>query len=199
MARWISQPSSGIVSPVTTGELADFARLESDDPVIPGILIAATSAVIEFLKFELLNRERITTYQTWPILGTPAGGLSWPMDRTAALSRVVNLPYAKLDGDPTFVCYGSAFTDFEVRETLPASVLVNSFPAYDEDFPAIVATYTAGLSDDSAGIPEEIKTALLMVASFMYAHRGACDGQEAIQKSGAAGILQPFRAEAVVF
>jgi hypothetical protein len=38
----------------------------------------------------------------------------------------------------------------------------------------------------------------MMIAAFMYEHRGQCDGNDAVKKSGAATLLRPYRVEVVI-
>jgi hypothetical protein len=49
-----------------------------------------------------------------------------------------------------------------------------------------------------ASVPTAIKTAIMMIAAFMYEHRGQCDANDAIKKSGAANLLRPYKVEVVI-
>jgi hypothetical protein len=51
--------------------------------------------------------------------------------------------------------------------------------------------YTAGMET----IPAAIKYGIMQVATYLYDHRGDCDADDAIRKSGAANLLKPYRVE----
>ena len=41
-----------VIAPVTASDLADYLVLDASDPVLDGILVAATSAVVRFLGYD---------------------------------------------------------------------------------------------------------------------------------------------------
>lgn len=58
---------------------------------------------------------------------------------------------------------------------------------------AMIAEFIVGYGASGSAVPEAIKSAIKTLAMFMYSHRGDCDAGEAMEKSGAAGFLKPFK------
>lgn len=196
---YTTKATTPVVSPVTAQELADWLRLDdAADPVLNGILIAATSFVIERLQSELINRARTVSYQHWPTVGRFP-----PVDISrgeAAFLREIKLPYAALQSVELVNLYGEAFTDYDIQQTTPATIYIDAASYLtDQSSPAIYVEYTAGYGADATAVPEAIKTGITMLAAFIYEHRGACDALNAFNSSGAREALIPYMNEAVVF
>lgn len=186
------------VSPVTNQELADWLRLDDDtDPILPGILAAVTSYVIERLQSELINRERKTVYQNWPIIGT-TGDCHISRSEARRAQEIV-LPYARLQSVDLVELYGDTFTSYIEQDTSPAQIFIEA-PTLTSDgtSPAIMLEYTAGYGEDAAAVPEAIKTGIKMMAASMYEHRGQCSVADAWASSGAGMIMQPYSLAPVV-
>lgn len=168
--------------------------LPSDDPVLNMVAIAATAQVVEFLQSELLTRTRRLVINQYPLTGT----LSYPSlsRQDVDPKRVIELPYAQLLEVTEFKVYGEDTTDYEVLESKPASVYIPTVYS-TESKPFLEAEYTAGYGDDISDIPEAIHMGVMMLAAFMYEHRGACDANEALMKSGAHSYLYPYRLKPV--
>ena len=59
---------------------------------------------------------------------------------------------------------------------------------------AIEIVYVAGYGSNAAAVPGPMKRAIKLMASYMFTHRGdGCDGIEAYEMSGAAGIVGKYR------
>ena len=183
-----------LVSPVTNAEAAYFIGVDDSDPILPGLLLSATDAVIRAIQYDLKPRDWTLTLWEWPIVGT----------RTApnlarapySFNREIELPYAALISVTSVTSYGDPVTDFTQRETsiiMPRGLAKETYK--DNDDPAIVVGYRAGFDP----VPEPIRQAIIMVAAFLFEHRGACDGQEALWRSGAKSRLVPWMKQAVVF
>ena len=190
-----STPLTDVQAVVTAQQLADWVGVDSSDPLLGSMILAATSAAIEYLKAELINRERRAVYQFWPITGTPTGrAISRP---NAYVSGIIELPYASPLASITEVkVAGEVTTDYAIRETLTASLSFDTISTGD-DVPAVEVTYTSGHGNID-NVPTQIKTAVLMAADFMFNNRGSCSAADVLEKSGAASLLFPFRAKAVV-
>jgi hypothetical protein len=52
--------------------------------------------------------------------------------------------------------------------------------------------YTAGMPF----VPGAIRTAIMMIGGFIYDHRGGCDAEDALKKSGALNLLRTYKVEA---
>ena len=183
-----------LVSPVTNAEAADYIGVDDNGPLLPGILLSATDAVIRLIQFDLEPRDWTLTLWDWPIVGTRTRpNLSRP---AYEFKREIELPYAALISVASVSAYGEPVTDFVQRENSIVFDRGLARETYaDNEDPAIVVEYRAGFDP----VPEPIKQAILMVAAFLFEHRGACDGQEALWRSGAKSLLVPWMKQAVVF
>ena len=183
-----------LVSPVTNAQAADFIGVDDTDPILPGLLLSATDAVIRAIQYDLDPRDWTLTLWEWPIVGTRTA----PNLARAPYSfkREIELPYAALVSVSAVTSYGDPVTDFTQRETsiiMPRGLAKETYK--DNDEPAIVVEYRAGFDP----VPEAIRQAIIMVTAFLFEHRGACDGQEALWRSGAKSLLLPWMKQAVVF
>lgn len=191
-----TEPTTPVVAVVTAAELADWLGVDAGDTLLPIMANAATSAVIEYVQHELISRERVVTYQSWPHVGTVTGRTLSPSN--AALINTVKLPYALNAVVSEVKLYNELSTDYIIQDLKPSQVQFDTVSVLsDDDFPAILITYTSGYGviDD---VPDALKVGTLMLAAFMYEHRGECAADQIINKSGAASYLAPFRFNAVV-
>lgn len=191
-------PSTDVVAVITPAQFADYIGGDVTDPLLPGIAIAATAAIIEFIQCELITRERTTVWENWPTSGTNTAPSLSPND--LALDRVIPLPYAKLSTPATIAveASGEATTEYRILEQRPAALYFSTLPYVDTgDAPALRAVYDAGYGtiDD---VPEVYKQAALMVGAYLYEHRGDCTAEDALKKSGADVLLTPYKAQVVV-
>jgi uncharacterized phiE125 gp8 family phage protein len=185
-------------SPVTNQSLADWLRLDDEtDPLLPVCLLAATQIVVDFLQRDLIARDWAVSYEQWPEAVSPRHGVS---QHYSKLLNRIEMPYAQLISVDTVEVYGETVTDYRIADTLPATIKFTGWPVTTSgiDEPAIVIAYRAGFGETAADVPEPIKSGILMIAAYIYAHRGACEASEAIKMSGAATLLQPWRVRAGV-
>ena len=182
-----------VVSPVSVEDLEAWLG-DVSDPILAGLLLSATDAVIQRLQYDLEPREWTLTLWDWPLMGAKA----WPNvgDPTSRLKREIDLPYAAIQSVESVEVFGQASTLFVTRDD---SIVFNQgvpFDRYKEnEDPAIVVEYTAGL----ATIPPSVTDAIKMLAAFLYEHRGECDVMDALKRSGADVMIQPYKKYAVVF
>ena len=174
-------PQTDTVSPVTVADLATFLSVESTDPLLPGMLQAATDAVIRHINLDLLEREWVG------IVPVPQSGrlqlspslYTWPM---------FELPYTGLVSIEAVTGNSGQTMDYTIEASRrPARITVHGWDRLSE----LRIEYTAGM----AVVPAAVKTAILMAAGFLYEMRGGCEASDALKKSGAAGLLRPYRVE----
>lgn len=191
-----TQPTTPVVAVVTNVELAHWLGVDDSDSILPMMATAATAAVIEHVQHELINRQRTVTYQHWPHAGTVTGVSLSPSN--AVLLDVVKLPYALNAVVSEVKLYNDVTTDYSVQNIKPSHIKIDDVSvSSDDEFPAIVATYTSGYGTIN-DVPDAIKVGTLMLAAYMYEHRGECSADNIIQQSGAASYLALFRFNAVV-
>ena len=186
-----------LIAPVTDQELVDWARLDSDDPKIGPSLIMATSLVISFLKLDLLQRTYTLTHDDWPTVGTTTG--SKLSRQTYASNPRIDLLYANLLSITTVKVNGVLLTtdDYRLIAGKPYKLEFQTFSqsvSYFKEFPAIEIVYEAGYAL-ATSIPDPIKQAVLIVASYLIMNSG-CAAGNAINESGAAELLRPYAVNA---
>lgn len=172
---------AGAVAPAT---LADRLGVDASDPMLPGLILAATVAASRYLRRAITPTQYRLNLQTWPVIGAAS---NWISGHRAQLAAAIELDFtgplvsvdSVTDGD------GQAVTDYQVTPGNPARL---SMAAPREP---LTITYTAGWSVPPADIVE----AVLMAAAYMFEHRGQCDTGSVIVDSGAAWLLSSYRVE----
>jgi len=191
----LSAPNEPLQPAVTDQQIQDFLALDGFDPIATALALAATEAAINYLQRELVTRERTVNYQDWPFSGSKSIGIS---PSCVEYDGRIELPYAApLDAVSTVSVYGENQLDYTVTKTQPAAVELDQLPQDGSNQPAIEVVYTAGYGAQT-DVPAGIQTGILMMTAYMYEHRGACNADNAMQQSGAAMMLQPYRVNAVV-
>jgi uncharacterized phiE125 gp8 family phage protein len=191
-----SNTTDPIVAPVTQQELMDWLVLPLADPTLAQLLTAATGSVIRFLGLDLLERGWTLTHWDWPTSGTAA--LPTLSRQNGGPLREIVLPYANLLAVSSVEVYGEAVTNFIQRADSivlePLDVTLSATGTNTD--PALVVAYSAGYGATNADVPSDIKQAILQLAAFNYEHRGSCDATQALTKSGARELLQPYQSAA---
>ena len=191
-----SNTTDPIVAPVTQQELMDWLVLPLTDPTLAQLLTAATGSVIRFLGLDLLERDWTLTHWDWPTSGTAA--LPTLSRQNGGALREIVLPYANLLAVSSVEVYGEAVTNFIQRADSivlePLDVTLSATGTNTD--PALVVAYSAGYGATNADVPSDIKQAILQLAAFNYEHRGSCDATQALTKSGARELLQPYQSAA---
>lgn len=191
-----SKPLSQVVSIITNEELADWLGVDATDSLLPIMASSATSSVIEYVQHELINRQREVIYQQWPYIGTITGE---SLSRSnASLVDVIELPYSLNVVVDEVSLYDEITADFSIQDLKPNRIKLDYVSVItDSDFPAIKVKYTSGYGVIT-DVPDAIKVGALMLAAYMYEHRGECDADQLIKQSGAASYLEPYRFNSVV-
>lgn len=173
-------PQTDTVSPVTVADFAAFIGASASDPLLPGLLQAATDATIRYINQDLIVRK-------WILKCGDNQGERLQLSPPKQKSNIFELPYTALmrvlsvTGGCDSICWEIVSTG------RPAKIRVDGWDGVSE----LTISYTAGM----ATIPAAIKTAIMMVGGFIYDHRGGCDAQDAIKKSGAMNLLRTYKVE----
>jgi uncharacterized phiE125 gp8 family phage protein len=174
-------PQTDTESPVTAAELAQFIGVASDDALLDGMLIAATDAVIRYINQDLIEREWVGIV---PVPKSARLQLSPYVDP----STTFELPYTALLSVESVTGNDDEALEYTLEsQRRPAKITVHGWDFLSE----IRIEYTAGM----VSIPASIKSAIMMMAAYLYDHRGDCDADGGIKKSGAAMLLRPYRVE----
>jgi hypothetical protein len=173
-------PQTDTVSPVTVSALAQYLRVEDTDPLLPALLIAATDAVIRHINHDLLQR-------TWRGVIPKPDDLHPQISPYYPRANRFELPYTGLVAVVSVLADGDA-VQYEVEANRrPARITLLDWDRSQE----VIITYTARMNP----IPVAVSEAIKMMAAFAYEHRGDCDADEALTRSGAATLLRPYRVE----
>lgn len=178
-------PQTDTVSPATPSELAAFLGCDPTDTLLPGILIAATDGAEVWLNRAIVEREYVAYWSDWPNTGAVNyRDLSHDSNGPACY---VELPYTGPATVTAVEVSDTAFTAYSLRMTNP--VRLYAYPQQG----GLSVTYTAGW--EVADVPGAIKQGIIEAAAFMYEHRGACDAQDALMRSGGADKMRRYKIE----
>ena len=187
-----ARTNDALVPPITLQELADWLVVDVSDPILQAVSISATDATIQYLGYDLLEREWTFTAWDYPFSGTKSfPQVSRP---TYIYDQLIALPYANLLAVESVELFGQATSQFIERSdsivlTNP-KILVQDYKGNTE--PAIEVVYKAGYGQDPSDVPAVVRQSIVMAAAYLYEHRGDCAAGEALRKSGAAELLNPY-------
>lgn len=176
--------------PVSNQSLADWARLDIDDPTLAMTLSISTDAVISFLKLDLLNRAWVLRYKEWPKVGTM---LNYSISRNQSYYKeIIELPNANLRSIESVKINGVLTTDYIILDGNPSALQFSTVPVYDNENYALEVNYTAGYGTSANDVPQPIRTAIIMLAAYISEHRGGCDMGNALDMSGAKPLIASY-------
>jgi hypothetical protein len=174
-------PQTDTVSPVSVADFAAFIGVDASDPLLEGLLVAATDAAIRYINQDLIQRNWVGIV---PVPAKVRPQVSPYIDP----SNTFELPYTGLVQVDSVTDGQGVALDFTVQDQRrPAKVTVHGWDYQTE----LRIDYAAGMHT----VPVAIKSAIMMLASFLYDHRGSCDATDGIKKSGAEMLLRPYRVE----
>src|SRR5690625_4787334 len=168
--NWITNRTSDeLVAAVTVSELAEYLGVGDADTMLEGVALVVSDSVAKYTKLELCKRSCGYRADSYPerqsgftaIGSIPALGAWW-----------VDLPASPVIDVTSVTAHDYSFDDGRVFISGPEAPLVIEYVAGYEEAPAA------------------LKQAVLMLASFLYEHRGACDVDEAGKRSGAFALAQ---------
>lgn len=172
------------VSPATPSELAELLGADATDPLLPGMLQLATDAAEGWLNSAIVERSFTAYWENFPGYFAQPG---LAPDVRSASDCYVELPYTRLLTLTSVEAQGEPFTAYELRRTNPARIY--AYPQSGD----LEVSYTAGWEIND--VPASIKQGILMAASFLYEHRGSCDADGALMRSGAADMMRRYKIE----
>lgn len=194
------------VEPVLLQALVDWTGASASDPLLTTMLVSARERVEGYLGAGLITQTwqqfyNLSTMQedwwdgvqegaTTELVRLPRGFQfgKWPLNAVVSLNFYDEADVAFLADPLTY------YVDATSRP--PQVALRRGFiwpsPVYRVR-DAVILECTVGYGAAGSAVPEAIKNAIKALAAFMYEHRGDCDGDEALRKSGAIGYLQPFK------
>lgn len=169
----------GAVAPVS---LAARLGVDDSDPILPGLILAATDAAAGYLRRAITPTEYVATFYDWPTFGARGPFVSGSL---ATPAPFLELPKSGGETSITSITVdGVTTTEFTLQQGNPARVIL---------MPGEPVEINYQTSKD--GTPPAVAEAVLMLAAYLYEHRGTCDTSDALTQSGAAFMLNPYRVE----
>ena len=183
--------TGALVSPVSSKQLSDWARLDEDDPTISATLTIATSLVINYLKLDLINRTWYLKFKDWPSVGTYMRDSLSPNNNYLRLR--IELPKANLQSVTSVKINNVLTTDYTILGGNPSLLQFDDIATYDVDNYALEIEYVAGYGANARDVPETIRNGILMVAAYISENRGGCSsGGDPLTMSGAKSLLSAY-------
>lgn len=204
------------VEPITVRELKLALRLSSDaeDEFLAQLILDAVSEIEEITGLALITQSWQLTLDRWPTAREPW----WDGVRQGSISDLHGARYASDVMLPRYPLQSiTSCTVYDENSVSTAVTVASTFDVDTQSFPgrmslqvgaawpvalrannAIEIVYAAGYGDTPEEVPDGIKRAVRQMAAYAYAHRGdGCDMGDAYAKSGAAGIVERYRAVAI--
>lgn len=193
------------LEPVLAGDLATWIGVDATDPLLTPLAKGARDVCERHLGIALIT-------QTWDQFFDLDYGAEpwWEGVREGPISEIQRLPkafvlarwpvasvttvnfYDELD-QATLAAVASYYVDKQARQ--PAIVLKDGFSWPSLIYrvrDAVIVRFVAGFGANATDVPDTLKNGIKALAAFQYEHRGECDVEEAIDKSGAAGFWSPY-------
>lgn len=197
--------------PVSLNELKaqlNLGDVTDDDPLLVGYLSTAVEACEKYTGRATISTTYTLFRDDWPSDrrrepwwdGVREGAIS----ELRASARNLELPRPPLQS----VTHVKSYDDSDNATTFATSnyfvdtvsepgrvVLRNgsAAPSITRAANGLEVQFVAGYGDDPHDVPEQLRQGILMLATYLYEHRGECPVEEATGKSGAAGQWGQYR------
>ena len=201
--------------PITLAELKEHLRITSsaEDAYLTSLITSTRILVEEDLGRKLITQDLELFFDIWP----GADSEIWDGVRQASRAsiqgfREFELPWLPAQSVEEISTFNDADVETVFADTnyivdvwdldLWGRVVLRDEATWPPDLRearSIRVQYKVGYGDDPADVPASIRHGLLMAAGWMYENRGDCpdDATEGISKSGAGGILAPYRVKKI--
>lgn len=198
--------------PVTLDEIKKQVEITDDDDSHDAFLSAAISAATErcesFTSRSLITRTLTLWKDSWPIGEYNdsywEGWKEGPESIINAPARAIILPRPPLQS----IVHVKTYDDSDNATTYSTSnylvdtvsqpgrmVLRDSsgIPVSTRSALGLEVQYKAGYGDEMGSIPQDLRQGVLMMAAWLFEHRGDEEGEDAMQASGAEMMWKPYR------
>lgn len=192
--------------PVLPAALAEWNGASASDPLLLTMLKSAREMVESYLGAGIITQ----TWQQYYDINT-LNEKWWDGVQEGPTTDIIQLPrYFPFSKWPI-----ASVTTINFYDELDAAALVPVASYYVDKFTrppkavlrdgytwpsvvyrvrdAAIAEYIVGYGVDGSFVPEALKNGIKSLAAYLYEHRGACDVDEAMIKSGARDYLKPFK------
>lgn len=202
------QTSAAGALAVSVAELETWLKIPSGDETanLTIILNAAISQIERYLGCCLITQSFQLSLDRWPMQqvswwdGVQDGAIS-ELESSGKASEI-EIPRFPLQSIDAMSVDGSSVTttDYFIVDTSQRyGRLVlkrgKTFPTLTSlSANGILITYTSGFGNASSDVPEDLRLAVLNLASFMFEHRGdGCSSEKAFVDSGAKSICNMYK------
>lgn len=186
----------------------NLGDVTDDDPSLVGYLSTAVEACEKYTGRTTISTTYTLFQDDWP--SDRARETWWDGVREGAISelrasaRNLELPrpplqsvthvksYDDSDNATTF----ATINYFVDTASKPGRVVLrngSAAPSITRAANGLEVQFVAGYGDDPHDVPEQLRQGILMLATYLYQHRGECPVEEAIGKSGAAARWGQYR------
>ncbi len=179
------------------------------DALLAGLIRAATETAEKFTGRALITRSLTLWLDAWP-RGVSGGEPIWegtrvgPETLITSVKRELELPKPPLiavslintydDSDvATLYAASNYFVDTATSPGRVVLRLSSAAPSPDRVANGIEIQFQAGYGTGMGDVPEGIRSGILVLAAFLFEHRGDCPPDKAPLQSGAAAMWQQYR------
>jgi len=195
-----------VVEPVVAADLATWLGVPATDPLLTPLLASSRDSCERYLGMGFITQVWKQMYDLYPLSAE-----WWDGVRDGPVTQVTKVPQMfSLARWPLVSVASVSFFDEEDVATVadvtsyytsktsrpPTVSLRQGFtwptPSY-RVADAVVIEYTVGFGAAATSVPDAIKNGIKTLAAFQYEHRGECDAEEALLRSGAVEFLKPYK------
>jgi len=196
------------IEPVTSLDVKNQLELDVNDPSkdtqIDLYIASAREMIEEYTGLALITQTWRLELDHWPSESTEW----WDGVRQGAISDLVAtgrasdilLPRYPLQSVDTITADGDAVTVATVftvdASQRPGRLVINrgqTWPVVLDTASGIKITYTAGYGDNATDVPAALRLAIIQIAAYMFEHRGDCNTDSAMLRSGAHSLISTFK------
>jgi uncharacterized phiE125 gp8 family phage protein len=210
--RTLRLDTAPVGEPVTVLQLQNHLNIEptEDQDLLASLISVARQDVEDRTGVAFFTQTWSMFLDTWPNLkgdwwdGVREGSIDMLMESTAAdvilfsKNPLVSVDQVKTfdDNDVEAVVDATSLFTLDTISLPPRMRLRRGqvWPVADRRLNAIQITFSAGFGLDATAVPETLKQAVLLMAAYLYSHRGDdCDPTRAFTNSGAAAFVGKYR------
>lgn len=185
------------VWPVTLDEAKNHLKVETsitdDDALITRLIKSATRSAEQYTECSFIQ-QTIKAYadlfptisNTNPFNQAQTSAIELKFGPFISLSSV---QYKQLS-DGSVVTLGADQYEYDLVSTIARIKPLTSWPSTAALLNSVIVTFVAGMGSDATEIPEDIKSAILLVVGYMYENR-----EDSVKKLPSASeyLLQPYK------
>ena len=195
--RWSLSKTEPAQEPIGLEEMKDWARIDDadSDATLSGNIIAARRWVETLTHRALITQTFIYKISRFP--GPITTVIELPGGNTQTLTSIA---YLDADGDSQTWASANYIADLVSQPGLVGLAYNIDWPSIREwDLP-ITITYSAGYGDDPGDVPEELRTAIKIIAAELYENRedSIVGATIANVPWGAKRLADPFRIHRII-